>query len=111
MLKVVESATQVNDRGGVVVVESDCDGPPFTAAFAELEGPEAVRLAQSYAARFGCAPSAVNGNRVGPYPVNSAGVPIEDVRDPDGNPLPVQHPLMQPYRYRVDIRLVGRLLP
>lgn len=105
MLKIVQSACVFSpDRGrGVVVVESDCSGPPFLEAFNELEGQAAVQMAQAFAASLGCAPAYLNGNKIGPYPVNSEGKSMEHVRGENGEVLPPQHPLMQPANYRVDI--------
>ena len=104
-LLVVEGASQFTpDRArGVVVVESDCEGPPFTEAFHELDSQESRQVAQGYAAQMGVAPAFINGNVIGPYPVNSEGLSLEHVRDDQGRPLPQNHPRMQPKRYRVDV--------
>jgi len=88
---------------GTVVVESDSGGPPFNEAFAELDGVAATNLACQFAASLGCAPAYLNGNKLGPYAVNEAGVPLDEVRGPGGRPLPQTDPLMQPARYRVDV--------
>lgn len=104
-LSIVESVSKfAQDKShATVVVESDL-GPPFSRAFAELDGFDAVSLAQDFAARNGCAPAYVNGNKDGPYPVNSDGVPLDEVhRDENGNPLSDLHPKMQPVRYRLTI--------
>jgi len=105
MLKIVDNECVFSsDCGkGMVIVESDRGGPPFLDAFTELESKETIELAQQYAATRGCAPALLNGNRVGPYPVNSAGVPIDMVRGANNEPLAPQHPLMQPARYRVSV--------
>lgn len=105
MLRVVEEQCQFQPDGsrGVVVIESDCGGPPYTEAFAELDGQDAVAVAQQYATTKGCAPAYLNGNKSGAYPVNADGVSLEHVRGGDGKPLPQQHPKMQPARYRIDI--------
>lgn len=105
MLRVVAEACHFEqDRSrGTIVVESDCGGPQFQAAFSELEGMECVKLAQQFAAMQGCAPPLLNGNKSSPYPVNSEGKSLEAVRGANGEALPQQSPLMQPARYRVDI--------
>jgi len=105
MLQIVEKACKFEaDRSrGLIVVESDLSGPPFTEAFHELEGMGVVSLAQSFACSVGCAPAYLNGNKIGPYAVNSQGLSLDQVRDKDGNALPQTHPLMQPARYRMDI--------
>ena len=105
-LKIVtEACTFAADRSsGRIVVESDVAQAPFNAAFDELSGSEATTLALNYASQMGCAPAHLNGNRVGPYAVNTKGIPLEDVRDPETRqPYPPQHPEVQPARYRVDI--------
>lgn len=105
MLQVIVEASKIAPDGsrGTVVVESDQEGPPFTAAFHELEGADVVALAQQYAATKGCTPAYLNGNKGSIYPVNAEGQSLEHVRDGNGHALPQQHPRMQPKRYRVDI--------
>lgn len=90
---------------GSVIIESDL-GPPFERAFQELDGVAPVYLAQSYAASKGCAPAYINGSRIGPYPVNADGQPLDAVRDKDNHPLPAEHPKMQPARYQLEIPVV-----
>ena len=105
MLKVVVEASQFQPDGsrGMVVVESDCVGPPFTEAFSELESQQAVHVAQQYATTQGCSPAYLNGNKIGPYPVNAEGLSLEQVRGPKGEALPQTHPRMQPAKYRVEV--------
>jgi hypothetical protein len=105
MLRVVIKDCIIQDdrSAGKIVVESDCTGPPYQAAFTELDTLDARKLAQGYAASVGIAPAHINGNVQGPYPVNSAGTPLEDVRGDKGQTLPPQHPLMQPKSYRIDV--------
>jgi hypothetical protein len=112
MLLVVESACQfAPDRSkGVVVIESDCSGPPFTAAFTELDSAEARRLAIVYAQSAGVVPPRINGNVIGPYPVNSEGMSFENIHDEQGQPLPAGHPRMQPKRYRIDVPVCASLM-
>ena len=64
---------------------------------------DARALAQGYAAQLGIAPAFINGNVIGPYPVNKEGLSLEHVRDEHGHPLPANHARMQPARYRVDV--------
>jgi hypothetical protein len=105
VIRVVDELSAVEPGGarGVVVIESDAGGPPFHQAWAELEGQDAVALAQTWAGLRGCTPAYLNGNRTAPYPVNKDGLSLENVRGPRGEPLPQTDPLMQPARYRVDI--------
>ena len=104
-MRVIDEASQFSPDGsrGMVVIESDEGGPPFTAAFTELEGMTAVAMAQQYATGRGCSPACLNGNKIGPYPVNAEGVNLELVRGDKGEALPQQHPRMQVARYRLDV--------
>jgi hypothetical protein len=114
VLNIVVAACQFQpDRSkGVVVVESDLgsSGGSFQQAFSELESQDAVNVAQRYAVQCGCAPARLNGNKIGPYPVNSEGLSLEHVKDGNGNPLPPQHPRMQPARYRLDVPVCQPLM-
>lgn len=105
VLQVIESASrfEADVSRGVVVIESDCTGPPFDSAFTELSSMDSTRMAQGYASTLGCAPAYLNGNREGPYAVNSEGLSLEQVRDGKGQPLPQQHPRMQVAKYRIDV--------
>jgi hypothetical protein len=105
MLSIIEDATTIepNLLKGNIVVESDKSGPPFNAAFDELNETTAIVFAQNYAAQCGISPAYVNGSKIGPYPVNSEGVPLEQVTGPDKKPLKPTHPLMQPHRYRIEV--------
>lgn len=106
-LSVVESACQFAsalDRG-VITIESDLTGPPFSNAFEELQSQAAKDLALSYATQRGVVPAFLNSMTVQPYPVNSDGLSMEQVRGPGNEPLPQNHPKMQPARYRVDVQV------
>lgn len=111
MLHIVEGACQFTaDRSrGVVVVESDRDGPPFNESFFELEASDARQYAIGYAQVMGVTPPRINGNTQGPYPVNSEGLALDQVRGDNGQPLPPQHPRMQPKRYRIDVPVCSAL--
>lgn len=103
-----EACTFEPDRSkGTIVIESDQDGPPFEQAFHELGEMSAVHMAQSYAVQHGVGNAMINGNKVGPYPVNAEGLSLEMVRDNSGKSLPQSHPRMQPKRYRIEV-LVAR---
>lgn len=107
MLHVIAEACEMlpDNSKGSVVLESDCSGPPFHAAFEELSGRVAIDAAMSHAALLGMGSPYLNGNIDGPYPVNSEGLPLDMVRDSKGGSLPVTHPRMQVYRYRVTVPL------
>ncbi len=107
MLSIVTSKCQFGNtlENGTVVVESDKSGPPFHDAFEELKDRRAVDLATKYADSQGISPAWLNGSVGSPYPVNKHGVPLEEVRGPNGKPLPQTHEDMQPALYRVDIKV------
>lgn len=112
MLRVIEAESVAAPDGSraKVVVESDLGGPPFQGAFDELKEGMAARVAaMGWAVSKGVAPAHMNGNVIGPYPVNAEGLPLERVRGPAGEPLPMAHARMQPWRYRVDVPLARPL--
>lgn len=111
MLQVVQQASQFTQdfSRGTVVVESDIT-ENFGLAIEELGTTEARTLALGYAAQVGVGDARINGNPSGAYPINVKGVSLEDVRGPNGEALPPQHPMMQPARYRVDIPVTRRLV-
>ena len=102
-LFVVEAlAKWAADRSsGQVTIESA--NPNFPIAHDELASTEARNLALRYAATCGMGSPCINGNVVGPYAINSEGRPLEDVKQPNGDPYPVAHPLAQPAGYRLDV--------
>lgn len=110
-LRVVSEASRATgDRQKAqIVVESTIeqkDGT-FNAAWDELNSPEARAVAQQFGATLGMGTPHINGNVIGPYPVNSDGVPLDDVKreDEHGQPLPPHSPQFQPHRYRVTVPL------
>lgn len=110
-LRIVEAASKfTEDKGqGVVVVECD-RASEFNLAIEELQGIGARNLAIGYATSHGVGDARINGNIGYPYPVNSKGQSLEQVKDDDGNPLPPSHALMQPARYRTDVPVTRRLV-
>lgn len=108
-MTIVPSACQIQPDGskGVIVVESDYVGPDFSKAIDELSSVEGRNAAMWYARQHcGISPAHLNGNVIGPYPVNSQGLSLETVRGPNGEELPQTHTLMQPAKYRVDVPVV-----
>lgn len=96
----------------VVVVESDkgfAHGS-FLAAFEELSSIEVRNRAIGYAAAQGVADPRVNDSPSAPYAVNAQGIPLEQVKSRDGEPLLLTDPLMQPHRYRSSVRIIKRLV-
>jgi hypothetical protein len=104
-LNIVGKACQFSSdlSKATITIESDLPGPPFTDGIYELEQVGARNLAIAYAGQVGMGVAHLNGNTSSVYPVNSDGVPLHEVRGPAGEPLPPQHPKMQPARYRIDV--------
>lgn len=94
---------------GQVVVESDVAGPPFQAAFDELQSPEARTLAIRYAVSKGMSSPRLNGANSSTFPVNDQFTPLEQVRGDDGKQPPLTDPRMKPHRYRVRVPLLAAL--
>lgn len=112
MLKCIADACELSparDRG-TICIESDCGPGNFAAAFDELNALEARQYAQSVASANGVTSPRINGNVIGPYPVNAEGIPLDKVAGPDGKKLPAAHPSMQPNRYRIDVPVASPLL-
>jgi hypothetical protein len=57
------------------------------------------------AAEGGMGQAHINGIGNSVFPVNKEGVPLDQVRGPNGTPLDPRDPLMQPYRYRTEIQV------
>lgn len=90
-----------------IVIESDHE-KVFANAFDELsEGAAARTLAIAFATSEGMGNVRMNGNVVGPFPVNAAGKPLEELRDGDGAPLAATDPAMVPWRYRVEVPVIS----
>ena len=110
-LKVIPEACKFTEDGGQGVVTVECDRTQqFNLAIEELQGTASRGLAIRYAAERGMGDPRINGNIGYPYAVNAEGLSLELVKGEDGNPLPQQHPRMQPARYRVDVPVTRRLV-
>jgi len=88
---------------GTVVIESDCEREQFPLAFEELTSPAVANLALQYATTRGILSPRINGTPEGPFAVNYEGVPIDAVRNEQGEPYPMTHEKMIPKRYRVTV--------
>jgi hypothetical protein len=103
----------LEDRSrGVVVIESDLSlkNGSFSEAHHELDSMEARHRAIGFANANGVGDARINGNSSGTYPVNKEGLPLEHVRDEHGQPLPLTHPRMHVWRYRIDFPVTRRLV-
>lgn len=111
-IQVVEQASKIDENGAeaVVVIESD-EVRNFGLAIEELNGAGAKQLACQWASSKGLAPAACKPHGAGAYPINGEGLSLELVVDEaTKQPLPPQHPRMQPARYRVDVPVARRLI-
>ena len=111
-LQVVEQASKVDESGSdaVVVVESD-EVTNFGLAIEELQSSTAKHMACQWASQKGLAPAACKPHGAGAYPINGEGLSLEYVLDEETKePLPPQHPRMQPARYRIDVPVARRLI-
>ena len=104
-LTIVEDPKQTKfsaDRSqGTIVVESSESN--FPKAIDELSSVRARNLALQYAATQGVSGPCINGSVGSAYPVNANGLTQEQVKEASADPLPPQHPDLQPFRYRVDV--------
>ena len=107
---VTKASTATADRSKAqIVIESTLgsSGGSFQAAFDELNDPQTRAVAQQYAASIGMGTPRINGNVIGPYAVNSDGIPLDEIKrtDENGAALPATLPQFQPAHYRVTVPL------
>jgi hypothetical protein len=106
-LNIVEKACKFSEdmsQGTVVVT---CDLDDNAAAFDLLKSVASRNMAIGHAARQGMADPRINGNTVGPYPVNSEGESLDDVA---ARNLPPGDPATQPATYRIDVPVSKKIL-
>lgn len=87
-------------RGSVVFESRLKDGSSFGPAIEELNSPECRTAALGVANRLGMPNACLNGISDVIYPVNKNGIPLDALKDGDGNPLDPQHPDAQVWAYR-----------
>lgn len=106
-LSVVPSACTfpADRRTATVVITSD--NPDMPRQLDDLDMPDARNIAVGHAAANGVSAPAINGNIIGPYPVNASGEVIENLVDKDGKPLPPTDPRMQPKSYRISVPIIA----
>lgn len=92
---------------GAVTIESDL--PEFPLQIDELTSAKAREfvLAETVKAGIKGLPG-ISRTIDPPYPVNSAGEAIENLKDSDGNPVPPQSPRAQPVAYRARYEVTAR---
>jgi hypothetical protein len=47
---------------------------------------------------------------VGPYPINEDGIPLDQLKQQNGEPYPAAHPKAQPAAYRVDVKVCRKMI-
>ena len=109
-LQVIEDAcTFTTDKSGAkIVIQSNLE--PFPSAIEELDKIDVRNLALGYAASKGVADPRVNGNVIGPYPVNAKGINVYDATGPNKAELPPNHEDKQPVAYRADVPVCRKLV-
>ena len=104
-LRIVEEAGKFTDGASHGTIVVTCDLDDNNAVFDALMSTAAVNLAMNYGVTKGMASPGLNGSKIGPYPVNSEGVPLDEVA---ARNLPEGDPATQAVAYRIDIPLMGR---
>ena len=101
-LYVVEEDSKISPEGnaGEVIVESAQEDAQL--AIEELSGNESKNLAIRYAGQHGVTAPALNG-MTRPYPINSQGRPLTEVRNEDGSAPSPSDPRMEVAAYRVRV--------
>jgi hypothetical protein len=97
-----------NLYSGRVVLETAADN--FGAEIEALSSIEAKNCALRYAAQCGVPDPCLNGLVQAPYAVNKDGIPLDEVRGPNGETLPYTHQDMQVSRYQVAVPVHRRLI-
>ncbi len=87
-------------KGSVVFESRLKEGSSFGPAIEELNSPECRTAAIGVANRLGMANACLTGMSDTIYPVNKTGIPLDMVKDGDGNPLDPHHPDAQVHAYR-----------
>lgn len=110
-LFVVESQCKfAADRSTAMIMIESSEDREFPKAIDELAGTDARNLALGYAAQKGVPDPRINGNTIGPYAVNSKGVPVDKASEAAGQVLDVTHADMQPASYRCEVPICRKLV-
>jgi hypothetical protein len=105
MLSVIEDATNIDHgrKNGFITLESSCTGPPYQAAFDELNGPGAKEFAIKAANDRGLPGARINGLGESPFPVNRQGKGFDAI----SQDLPPEHTDRQVHRYRIRVPVMA----
>jgi len=106
-LNVVEVNLTTDGSRGNVLLESDLDSLPMQIE--ELGSSKAREFAIGAAVKEGIkGQPGISRTSEYPYPINSKGETIENLKDKNGEPLPPQSPRMQPVNYRIRYEVTAR---
>lgn len=106
-VNVVEVALTGDGSRGSVLIESDL--PKFSDQIEELASAKARETALMAAVKEGIKGQPGISRTVDPpYPINSQGETIENLKDEDGNLLPPASPRCQPQKYRARYEITAR---
>lgn len=106
-VSVVEVSLSGDGSRGSVLIESDLDN--FGMQIEELGSAAARSIVIGAAVKEGIKGQPGISRTVDyPYPVNSKGEAIENLKDKDGDPLPPKSPRMQPVKYQARYEVTAR---
>jgi hypothetical protein len=94
-------------RSAIIVVESD--HPAFPRTIEALRSKAARDKALAFAASNGVPGPMINDTVPDPYPVNSSGIPLDEVTDKAGQPVPYTDKRMKAAAYRIEVTVASGL--
>lgn len=107
-VKVIETQIVGDGTRGAVTIESDLQS--FPLQIEELTSAGARNFVLAEATKAGIKGLLGISRTVdAPYPINSKGETIENLKDKNGEFLPPNSPRMQPQAYRAKYEVTGRL--
>lgn len=107
MLTVLTTQLGSDGTRGTVTIESN--GISLPSQVDELLSTEARTLVLTAVIAAGIKGSpGISRMASSPFPVNSAGEPIEELRDAEGQLLPMTHPRCQPHHFRAAYEVTAR---
>lgn len=108
MIEVVE--VKLGNDGTRAVVSVKSDAKTFPEQIEELGSAAARNAALKAASATGIKGSpGISGTSQAVHPRNAEGKPLEDLKDKDGKPLPLDHPDMQPAYYQCAFEITAKV--
>ena len=106
-VKAIEVKLEGDGSRGSVLIESDLQ--EFGSQIEELTSAKAREHVLMTVVKEGIkGQPGISRTVEPPYPINSLGETIENLKDDEGNPLPPQAPRMQPNAYRARYEVTAR---